>query len=108
MARRSHGRIRVGTSGWSYAEWRGVFYPEGLAARRWFAHYAAAFDTVEVNASFYHLPAETTVTAWQRQAPAGFVYALKAPQTLTHQRHPDPGELLDTFLRRAHLLGDHL
>jgi len=102
------GRILIGTSGWTYADWKGIFYPEGLAARRWFAYYATQFETVENNSTFYHLPASTTMVTWRQQAPPKFVYALKARQTLTHQRPVDPAEVLQTFLRRAHLLGDCL
>jgi len=85
-----------------------LFYPAGLAARNWFSFYASVFETVEVNNTFYRIPAATTAEAWGRQAPEGFVYALKAPQLLTHQRDGDPTEVLSTFLERAQLLGDHL
>src|SRR5881227_346683 len=49
-------RIHIGCSGWVYKHWRGIFYPEGLPQKRWFERYAEEFDTVEINASFYHLP----------------------------------------------------
>jgi uncharacterized protein YecE (DUF72 family) len=50
------GTVRIGCSGWIYRHWRGPFYPEKLAQKGWFAHYAATFETVELNTSFYHLP----------------------------------------------------
>jgi uncharacterized protein YecE (DUF72 family) len=75
MARR-RGRIRIGCSGWEYAHWRGNFHPAALPRARWLEHYAAAYDTVEINASFHRLPAETTVRAWRDRAPDGFLFAL--------------------------------
>jgi uncharacterized protein YecE (DUF72 family) len=77
---------RVGCSGWSYRDWRGVLYPEGLAASRWLERYASSFDTVEVNATFYRLPEKATVRAWAEQVPEGFLFAVKASRYLTHMR----------------------
>jgi len=77
---------RIGCSGWSYREWRGVLYPPGLPAARWLGRYAAKFDTVEVNATFYRLPEETTVRNWAAQVPDGFLFAIKASRYLTHVR----------------------
>ena len=73
------GTIRIGCSGWIYRHWRGPFYPEKLAQRLWFAHYAGEFETVELNTSFYHLPKPESFAQWRDQAPAGFRYAVKAP-----------------------------
>lgn len=69
-----------------YQHWRGLFYPEKLAVKRWFAHYAETFDTVEINNSFYRLPKPQTFAAWRRQAPPGFMYAVKANRYLTQAR----------------------
>jgi uncharacterized protein YecE (DUF72 family) len=69
-----------------YRHWRGDFYPPGLAVKRWFAHYAAAFGTVEINNSFYRLPSAETFAAWRRQAPPGFRYAVKANRYLTQAK----------------------
>ncbi len=69
-----------------YRHWRGLFYPQDLAVKRWFAHYAAAFDTVEINNSFYRLPTPETFAAWRAQAPEGFCYAVKANRYLTQAR----------------------
>jgi uncharacterized protein YecE (DUF72 family) len=108
MARR-RGRIRIGCSGWEYAHWRGDFYPAALPRARWLEHYAAAFDTVEINASFYRLPAERTVRAWRDRAPDGFLFALKASRFLTHMKKlKDPAAPLDLFFSRARLLGGTL
>ncbi len=79
-------RVRVGCSGWSYREWRGVLYPPGLPAARWLERYAAEFDTVEVNATFYRLPEKATVRNWAAQVPDDFLFAIKASRYLTHVR----------------------
>jgi uncharacterized protein YecE (DUF72 family) len=78
--------VRVGSSGWIYPHWRGRFYPEKLAVKRWFAFYAEHFDTVEVNNSFYRLPKPATFDAWAAQAPASFRYAVKANRYLTQAK----------------------
>jgi uncharacterized protein YecE (DUF72 family) len=99
----------VGTSGWHYGHWRGLFYPEGLPARRWFEVYRRHFQTVEINASFYRQPRESTWRLWSEQAPEGFLYAVKASRYLTHLRRlKDPEEPLSRFLQGALLLGPHL
>ena len=77
--------VHVGCSGWNYDSWRhGVFYPERLPARRWLAHYARHFDTVEVNATFYRLPTEQAVQGWVDQTPDDFVFAVKMSRYVTH------------------------
>ncbi len=80
------GRIHIGTSGWVYPWWRGVFYPERLPQREWLAHYVAHFPTVEINASFYRLQKPENFRQWRDQAPAGFVYAVKASRFITHMK----------------------
>jgi uncharacterized protein YecE (DUF72 family) len=77
-------RIRVGCSGWNYADWRERVYPRGLPQRRWLEHYATLFDTVEVNSTFYRLAKPKAVAGWVEQTPPGFVFAVKASQYLTH------------------------
>ena len=85
--------LRVGCSGWNYKHWRGPLYPPSLAAKGWFAYYAALFDTVEINNTFYRLPESSTFANWRDQAPARFVYAVKASRFLTHlKRLRDPEE----------------
>lgn len=78
--------VRIGCSGWMYKHWRGLFYPQALPVKRWFAHYAETFDTVEINNSFYHLPPPSTFAGWREQAPAGFRYAIKANRFLTQAK----------------------
>ena len=103
------GRWRIGTSGWVYPHWRGVFYPPRLAQARWFGHYAGHFDTVEINNTFYRLPSEQVFDRWREQAPQGFTYAVKASRYITHLRRlKDCAEPLERFLGRARRLGDRL
>ena len=98
--------VRIGTSGWVYQHWRGLFYPHDLPQPEWFAHYAHQFDTVEVNNSFYRLPSEAAFDAWRKQAPPGFLYAVKASRYLTHMKKlKDPEEPLKLFFGRADRLG---
>lgn len=78
--------MRIGCSGWNYRDWRERFYPKGTPARRWLAHYATVFDTVEVNATFYRLPKVETTRAWAEQVPDGFIFAVKASRYLTHMK----------------------
>jgi uncharacterized protein YecE (DUF72 family) len=78
--------IRIGCSGWNYADWRGRVYPKGVPARRWLEHYATLFDTVEVNSTFYRLARPEAVAGWVRDTPADFAFAVKASQYLTHMK----------------------
>jgi uncharacterized protein YecE (DUF72 family) len=102
-------RVLIGCSGWEYRHWKGLFYPESLPHGRWFQHYARIFDTVEINNSFYRLPPASTMKRWRLQAPAGFVYAVKASRYLTHMKKlKDPESPLALLLGRARELGPHL
>ncbi|HXF51281.1 MAG TPA: DUF72 domain-containing protein [Dehalococcoidia bacterium] len=102
-------RFRIGTSGWVYPHWRGVFYPETLPQSGWFAFYASAFSTVEINNTFYRLPGEDAWRHWHEAAPEGFVYAVKGSRFITHIKRLRPGsESIDLFTGRARLLGEHL
>lgn len=77
-------RVYVGCSGWSYGDWAGRFYPRGLPTSGWFEYYSKHFNTVELNNTFYHIPRQTTIDRWARQAPEGFIYAVKAHRSITH------------------------
>jgi uncharacterized protein YecE (DUF72 family) len=79
------GRIRIGCSGWNYAHWRETVYG-GAPVRGWLQLYAARFDTVEVNATFYRLPRPTSAARWAEQTRSGFLFAVKASRYLTHVR----------------------
>jgi uncharacterized protein YecE (DUF72 family) len=101
--------VRIGTSGWSYGHWAGDFYPSGLPARDQLPFYASRFPTVEINATFYRLPSESTVRAWRERVPPSFVFAVKGSRLITHQRRlQGVDESLATFLSRIGLLGDAL
>lgn len=100
------GTLRIGTSGWSYPAWRGVFYPRGLPAGRWLECYAREFDTVELNASFYRLPEREQVAHWAAITPPDFRFAVKAWRALTHLHRLAPSpDLLEAFLARIEPLG---
>jgi uncharacterized protein YecE (DUF72 family) len=77
-------RVRVGTSGYNYPEWKGSFYPEDMKPARMLAYYAERFSTVEINATFYRMPTAATVEGWANAVPEGFTFVLKAPQRITH------------------------
>jgi uncharacterized protein YecE (DUF72 family) len=92
-----------------YKHWRGIFYPEGLPQKRWFERYAEEFDTVEINASFYHLPKPDTFQKWRDQAPPGFCYAVKANRYLTQAKKlKDCEEPLERMMTAVSRLGDRL
>jgi uncharacterized protein YecE (DUF72 family) len=78
--------VHVGCSGWNYRDWKDRFYPNGVPTTRWLEHYAAVFDTVEVNSTFYRLASEAAVRRWVEQTPPGFVFSVKASRYLTHVR----------------------
>ena len=93
--------IWVGLSGWSYANWRGAFYPAALPSREYLAFYAREFGTTEINSSFYHFPRPQTYERWAEQVPAGFVFAVKANRLLTHTRRLQEVEAAWQRLARA-------
>ena len=102
-------RARVGTSGWSYPNWRGLFYPPGLRPGDQLGFYARHFTTVELNASFYRLPTPAMIERWSAVTPPGFVFAVKAWRAITHERRlGDCEEPLDRFLSRIEPLDSKL
>jgi uncharacterized protein YecE (DUF72 family) len=101
--------VYVGTMGWSYAFWKGVFYPADLAAKDFLTYYATWFRTVEVDNTFYRIPSEQTVLGWKNQTPSDFVFSLKFPQWITHIKMlQDCAEETALFLERVDLLGEKL
>jgi uncharacterized protein YecE (DUF72 family) len=103
------GTLYLGTSGFSYDEWKGVFYPKEVKQKERLAYYASKFPSVEINYSFRRLPSEKTLTDWRSQVPEGFQFTLKASQRITHfKRLADADEEVGVFLERARLLGDRL
>jgi uncharacterized protein YecE (DUF72 family) len=103
------GDVRIGTSGFSYKEWKRIFYPPELHDREFLAYYATRFRTVEIDSSFYRVPSPQTLEVWRETAPEHFRFTLKAPQQITHrQRLKVPSEALDYFTRTASALGSRL
>ncbi|HEV2720254.1 MAG TPA: DUF72 domain-containing protein [Thermoanaerobaculia bacterium] len=102
-------RLHVGTSGYSYAEWKGTFYPEGMPAAKMLAYYAERFGTVEINATFYRMPRVSMFEKWMTQVPESFLFALKAPQRITHMKKlVDVGDDVRYFCDVAATLGPRL
>jgi uncharacterized protein YecE (DUF72 family) len=101
--------IRVGTSGYSYPEWRGGFYPERLPAAQMLPYYAERFRTVELNNTFYRMPTAAAIAGWDEDTPAGFVFGLKASRRITHQaRLRGVAEPVRYLLDRVQALGPKL
>jgi uncharacterized protein YecE (DUF72 family) len=102
-------RVTVGTQGWNYDAWVGPFYPTGTRSGDYLTVYARAFGTVEVDSTFYAIPAVRTVRGWAARTPPGFTFSLKLPQEITHEnRLRDSADLLALFFDRARELGDKL
>ncbi len=77
-------KLYVGTSGYSYKEWKGSFYPEKLAAKDMLSYYATRLPAVEINNTFYRMPQRSLFESWKEQVPAGFKFSVKASQRITH------------------------
>lgn len=102
--------IRIGTSGWSYEDWRGgKFYPKNLKKINELGYLAESFNTVELNASFYHLPKKYTFKNWKKKTPKDFVFSVKASRYITHiKKLKDSQETWGNFYQRTKLLGGKL
>jgi len=88
----------IGCSGFNYDDWKGVFYPEDVPQKKWLEHYAEKFDTVEINATFYHMPKEKTLDNWHERTPGNFRFTLKGSRFVTHQKKlNDPQEPVKKF-----------
>jgi uncharacterized protein YecE (DUF72 family) len=102
-------RSFVGTSGYSYKEWKGSFYPEKLPAPQMLRYYAERLNTVEINNTFYRMPTEKVLLQWAEQVPEGFTFVLKASRRITHlKRLKDVDDETAYLLRTASVLGDKL
>ncbi|GJG87282.1 hypothetical protein tb265_24630 [Gemmatimonadetes bacterium T265] len=99
--------VHIGTSGWSYAHWTGVLYPDGLPPRRRLDYYLPHFRTAELNSSYYRWPRDAAFARWRRRLPPGFLLGVKAPGLLTHvQRLYAPERWLARIGRALGRLGD--
>lgn len=102
-------RLRLGTQGWSYPDWIGVFYPPRARQEEVLPFYARVFDTVEIDTTFYHPPKPSIVRSWARATPESFRFAAKLPHTITHEaRLSRMGERLAEFARALEPLGERL
>ena len=102
-------QLLAGTSGFSYKEWLGKFYPEKHPADQMLRYYASHFATVEINNTFYRMPAEVMLANWAEQVPDGFLFTLKAPRRITHELRLKECEAhVAEFLKRARKLGAKL
>lgn len=99
--------LHVGTSSFSWADWKGVFYPPDAEQGEFLGHYARVFKTVEIDATWHAMPSRRTVESWARRVPDGFTFSLKVPKEITHDRYlEDCGTPWSRFLRALEPLGD--
>jgi uncharacterized protein YecE (DUF72 family) len=102
-------KFYIGTSGYGYQEWKGLFYPEKISAKKMLSFYADKFSSVEINNTFYRMPTINVVESWANQVPANFVFAIKAPQIITHvKRLKNVSEEIKYFLTIVSDLGKKL
>jgi uncharacterized protein YecE (DUF72 family) len=101
--------VRLGTCGWSYKEWSGVFYPADLSAGEYLSFLSQHYPVVEVDSTFYRSPSRRMVEGWRDRTPPGFAFSLKVPQSITHEKVLlDCRDYVGAFLSAARLLGDKL
>ena len=101
--------IHIGTSGWSYKEWKGSFYPPKIPADEMLPYYAARFPTVEVNNSFYRIPSDRVLASWASQVPPEFRFVMKASRRITHNgRLKNEDGSLEYFLQAVNPLGHRM
>ncbi len=102
-------QIRLGTSAFTAAGWPGTFYPAGMKSTDYLSYYSAKFDTVEVDSTFYGVPTAQAVTNWQRKTPAGFIFSVKIPQIITHEKILlDCDAEFEEFVSTMEILGEKL
>lgn len=100
-------RIRIGTSGWHYAHWKGPFYPAEMRNAEFLGFFSQRFDTVELNNPFYRTPSAETFAAWRKNTPDNFVFSVKVNRRFTHiKKLKDPQPALDDFIERADRLAN--
>ena len=102
-------RVHVGTSGYSYKEWKGSFYPEKIRPDAMLAYYASRLGAVEINNTFYRMPKAEVLAAWAAEVPGRFSFVLKAPGSITHRKQLEPGgPILRAFCEAAQAMGPKL
>lgn len=103
------GRIHIGTSGWHYPHWVGPFYLQHTPSQDFLAYYTQHFQTVEINNTFYHLPAHETIADWHDKTPRDFLFACKASRFITHMKKlKDPEQSIQRFFESIDVLGSKL
>src|SRR5579863_6615101 len=103
------GQLHLGTSAFTAAGWEGTFYPTGMKPTDYLTYYATKFDTVEVDSTFYRIPALTTVKGWYSKTPKGFLFSAKVPQPITHEKMlRDCDKEMAEFLKVMDALGEKL
>lgn len=101
--------LHFGTTGWSYDDWKGPFYPAGITSIEMLTHYSAQFDCVEVDSTFYRIPTEKMVRGWAERTPEEFRFSLKTPREITHDAVlVDCDDVMERFLERLEPLGGKL
>ncbi len=107
--RRGGGRALIGTSGYSYAEWKGSFFPQELPQSKFLEFYSRALDTVEINNTFYRFPTSKVIEQWREETPEGFTFAVKANRRITHlSRLANVSDTTHSFVERCRELGTRL
>ena len=103
------GTAYIGTSGFTYDDWKGRFYPPEVKQRAWLEYYAEHFDTVEINTSYYHMPRANVCASWRRRTPDGFCVVMKMYTGVTHRRRlANCEDLLESFVLAVEELGEKL
>jgi uncharacterized protein YecE (DUF72 family) len=101
--------LLAGTSGYSYAPWKGTFYPEKLPAAKMLGYYATRLPTVEINNTFYRMPRRDSLASWGEGVPAPFRFALKAPRRITHERRlASVEDAVENLFSESTVLGEKL
>lgn len=109
MQDRYNTTVRIGTSGWNYHHWKGIFYPQGLSQKKWLEFYATYFDTVELNVTFYRFLPARTFQNWYSRTPDNFTWSVKASRKITHHaRLENIDSIFNEFLASVKHLGNKL
>jgi uncharacterized protein YecE (DUF72 family) len=104
-----HARIYLGTCAFTASGWSGAFYPKGMKAADYLSFYSERFDTVEIDSTFYGCPTAKTVTSWYDKTPSDFIFSVKTPQSITHDKMlADSEEEFETFIQTIDLLQNKL
>lgn len=102
-------KLYIGTSGWSYNHWKGMFYPAKIDGDKMLGFYAGDFNTVEINATFYRLPSKNILSQWYHSVPDDFTFSVKASRYITHQKKlNDPQLSIKKFFNLIPILDDKL